>query len=114
MTNSILDGVKKVLGVSEDDTAFDIDIIMHINSVFSTLHQLGVGPTEPFAIESSAEEWSTFLGDRTDLNSVKSYLYLKVRLLFDPPTTSFALESFNKQTEEMAWRLNVQAERSLT
>jgi hypothetical protein len=111
MAESILDKTKKALGLAPDDTSFDVDIIIHINSTFATLFQLGVGPVEPFFIEDNTSNWEEFIGDRTDLNSVKSYMYLKVRVLFDPPTTSFALESFNKMIQEYEWRLNVQADR---
>lgn len=107
MTDSILDSTKKVLGIEASYTAFDTDIVMHINSVFSTLHQLGIGPIEGFEIEDQTTQWSDFLGTETRLNSVKTYVYLRVRLLFDPPTTSFAIAAMQKQAEEYEWRLNV-------
>jgi hypothetical protein len=108
--NSILDGTKKALGLGAEYDAFDSDIIMHINSVFFTLNQLGVGPKAGFAIEGAAETWDTFLGEDLNLNAVKSYVYLRVRLLFDPPQNSFGIASMEKQIEQMEWRLNVHVE----
>lgn len=109
MTQSILDSTKKVLGLPADYTPFDVDIVMHINSVFFTLNQLGVGPDEGFTIENSDDVWEDFMvGEK--VQAVKSYMYLRVRLLFDPPSTSFAIESLKKQAEEFEWRLNVHME----
>ena len=105
--NSILTSVKKAMGVAPEYTHFDPDIIMHINSVFLTLEQLGVGPKEGFAIEDEQDEWSDFIGDNKLLNAVKSWTYLKVRLLFDPPQSSAAVESINRMIAEFEWRINV-------
>lgn len=113
MTDSILESTKKALGLSSDYTVFDADIIMHINSVFSTLQQLGVGPRNGFFIEDDSKIWSEFINDDSRLNAVKSYMYLRVRLLFDPPATSFAIDSFQKQITELEWRLNVVVEEPL-
>lgn len=110
MTDSILESTKKVLGIESDYTAFDVDILMHINSVFSTLNQLGVGPADSFTIEDKIPTWADFLETKKNINSVKTYVYLKVRLIFDPPSTSFAIESMQKQIQEFEWRLNVQRE----
>jgi hypothetical protein len=110
MSDSILTSTKKILGIEEAYEAFDLDILTHINSVFSTLTQLGVGPAEGFMIEDKTATWDTFLGSDPRLNSVKSYVYLRVRLLFDPPQSSYAISALEKQAEEMAWRLNVQME----
>lgn len=111
MDNSILNTIKKILGVAADYTAFDLDIIIHINAVFATLHQLGIGPVEGFMIEDATTTWDAFLvDDPTMLNPVKAYVYLRVRLLFDPPGTSFLIESINKQIEQLEWRLNVRRE----
>lgn len=110
MENSILKSTKKILGYSADYTAFDLDIMMNINSVFSDLNQLGIGPEEGFAIDGASEIWSDFMGDNLKLNSVKSYMYLRLRLLFDPPSTSFAIESMNKQVEKFEFRLNITRE----
>lgn len=108
--NSILDSTKKVLQVQWDYDVFDADIIMHINSVFSILNQLGIGPENGYRIESADETWDAFLGDDLRLNAVKSYMYLRVRMLFDPPQTSYLLEALKQQKEELEWRLNVQRE----
>jgi hypothetical protein len=110
MTDSILDTVKKVLNVPIDYDAFDIDIMMHINSVFSTLNQLGVGPQTGFRIDDATQEWSAFLEGDDRLNNVKSYMCIRVRMLFDPPGTSFHLESLNVQVKELEWRINLQRE----
>ena len=107
---SILNSTKKLLGIAEDYDAFDTDIVMHINSVFNTLSQLGLHPTDGFAIEDEKSVWSDYIDNQKLYNSVKTYMYLKVRLLFDPPTTSFAIESFAKQIAEYEWRINVQIE----
>lgn len=110
MDDSILNSTKKILGIEAAYTAFDLDILMHINSVFSTLNQLGIGPEAGFMIEDSSATWATFLGSDMTLNSVKTYVYLRVRLLFDPPTTSYLIEALQKQVSELEWRLNVQRE----
>lgn len=110
MTTSILNTIKKMLGVDSAYTAFDTDIIVHINSAFSTLHQLGVGTATPFYISDATANWSTFIGDNAAIESVKSYIYAKVRLAFDPPTTSFAIDALNKMCTEFEWRLNIQSE----
>lgn len=110
---SILTSVKKNLGIAESYTAFDHDIITHINSVCATLHQLGVGPSNGFMIDDASELWSEFIGSKTNINSVKSYMYVKVRLLFDPPATSFAITAMEKQAAEFEWRLEVAESPSL-
>jgi hypothetical protein len=107
MTDSILTSVKKNIGIEENYTAFDPDIILHINSVFSTLNQLGIGPEDGFFIEDKNTVWSDFLGGDARLNQVKTYVYLRVRLLFDPPTNSFVIAAYEKQIEELTWRINV-------
>lgn len=108
---SILTSVKKMLGIAEDYTHFDADIIMHINSVLMTLTQLGVGPEEGFSIEDKSSTWVDFIPANNQFEAVKSYIYLKVRLLFDPPTVSAVMESMNRMASEYEWRLNVNAER---
>ena len=110
MTDRILESVKKVLGIAPEYLVFDQDIVMHINSAFSVLHQLGVGPDEPFMIEDETATWTEFLGTERGVNSVKSYVYLRVRLLFDPPATSFALGAMEKQIEELGWRISTYME----
>lgn len=113
MSDSILTSTKKILGIDVAYLAFDLDIITHINSVFSTLTQLGVGPEEGFMIADAEAEWVDFLGADLELNAVKTYVYLRVRLLFDPPTTSYLIAAFEKQVEELTWRLNVKREATL-
>lgn len=103
---SILISVKKLLGIPEEYTQFDTDIIMHINSVFMTLNQLGVGPSEGFVIEDDTTTWNDFMQDNAKIEGVKSYMVLKVRLLFDPPLNSAVIEAINRQIAEFEWRLN--------
>lgn len=110
MADSILTDTKKVLGIAADYAVFDVDILMHINTVFSTLNQLGIGPAEGFQVEDASATWADFIGTDPRLNSVKTYVYLRVRLLFDPPTTSFHIASMKEQVQEIEWRLNVKRE----
>jgi hypothetical protein len=110
MEQSILTSTKKILGIAEDYTVFDLDIITHINSAFSTLTQLGVGPAEGFMINDAEAEWSDFIVDDFQYNSVKSYVFLKVRQLFDPPQTSYLINAMEKQIQELEWRLNAHRE----
>lgn len=107
---SILTSIKKLLGIEEDYTHFDPDIIMHINSVFMILNQLGVGPPEGFRIEDDIATWSDYTDNNLLYESVKTYIHLKVRLLFDPPASSSLIEAMNRQISELEWRLNVAAE----
>lgn len=110
MSDSILKSVKKILSLPEDYDAFDQDVILHINSVFSTLTQLGIGPPAGFMIDDDTTEWVTFLGPDLELNAVKTYVCLRVRLLFDPPSTSYAVEAMKEQIKELEWRINVTRE----
>lgn len=105
MNDSILNSVKKVLGIDAADTSFDTDIIMHINSTFNILNQLGVGE-DGFAISDSTSKWSDFLNDEK-LNMTKSYVYAKVRKIFDPPQNSSAMQALTEAISEYEWRLNV-------
>lgn len=107
MEQSILTSTKKILGVQEYYTSFDLDIITHINAALSTVNQLGVGPAEGFAIEDDQAKWDDLGIPQNQLNMVRSYIFLKVRMLFDPPSTSFHIEAMNKQAEEYEWRLGV-------
>lgn len=107
---SILTSIKKLLGITEEYDQFDPDIIMHINSVFMILTQLGVGPAEGFSIEDDTAVWTDFIQDVKKLESVKTYIYLKVKLLFDPPLSSAVIDSTNRLINELEWRLNVAAE----
>ena len=104
---SILTSIKKLLGIEEEYTQFDADIIMHINTVFLNLTQLGVGPSEGFLIEDDTAIWEDFIGDSSQLQAVKTYMYLKVKLLFDPTLSSSVTESMNRMIAELEWRLNV-------
>ena len=111
ISESILTSIKKLLGIDENYTHFDADIVMHINSVFSILTQMGVGPANGFSISGKDETWSAFIADKPNIFSlVKSYVYMKVRLLFDPPLSSAAIESINRQISEFEWRLFVAAD----
>lgn len=111
MVDSILDSTKKALGLELDNTAFDGEVIMHINAVLSTLNQLGAGPNDGFAIEDSAAVWADLLGDDPRLNDIKQYVAMKTRLAFDPPTASGALlTSLKELTAEAEWRINVRRE----
>jgi len=105
--DSILTSVKKTLNLDEDYTFFDPEITLHINSVFSTLTQLGVGPATGFEIEDKTATWDDFLEGDLRFNFVKSYMYLRVRILFDPPTTSHLTEAYQKQVDQFEWRINV-------
>lgn len=107
---SILTSIKKLLGIQKDYEHFDQDIIIHINSVFSTLTQLGVGPPEGFSITGADDVWEDFIPQNPKLEFVKSYIYQKVKLLFDPPLSSAVIEAMNRSIAEFEWRLNVEAE----
>lgn len=110
VTNSVLKTVKYALGVGTDYDPFDVELMIHINSVFSNLHQMGVGPSSPYSITGEENVWSEFIESRTDLESVKTYVYAKVRLIFDPPATSFGIKAFEELCKEYEWRLNVKGE----
>lgn len=108
---SILTSIKKLLGITEEYAHFDNDIIMHINSVFMTLNQLGIGPEDGFTITSDEALWTDFLGESKNIEAVKTYTYLRVRMLFDPPSSSAVMDSMKRQIDEFEWRLNIQAEK---
>ena len=110
MSGSILNTTKKILGLTEDYTVFDLDIIIHINSILNVVTQLGIGPEDGFMIEDATATWEDFLGSDKRLNAVKTYVYLRVRLLFDPPTTSYLINAMESQCRELEWRLNVTRE----
>lgn len=109
---SILTSIKLLLGITEDYDYFDAQIITHINSVFMILTQLGVGPPEGFIINDKSNTWNEFIQDGKNLELVKSYVHLKVRTLFDPPSSSVVMESTNRMINEFEWRLNAAAEYS--
>ena len=104
---SILTSIKKLLGIAEEYTQFDADIIMHINSTFAILTQIGVGPSTGFMIDDKSDSWDDFLDDDPRVEMVKSYMGMKVRLLFDPPTSSAVMEALNRSISEFEWRLSV-------
>lgn len=108
--DSILTSIKKLLGITEEYTHFDEDLIIHINSALMILNQLGVGPEEGFSIKDDSAIWSDFISDDQSIEAVKSYVYLKVKLMFDSPLSSAVIESINRMIGELEWRLNVKAE----
>lgn len=110
--SSILVSIKKLLNVDETDDSFDTDIGMLINNEFMTLHQLGIGPDEGFSITDADTKWADFSSDKTLIETVKTYVYMKVRMIFDPPASSVVADAFNSQIRELEWRLNIQAERN--
>lgn len=113
--DSILTSVKKLLGIAEDYQHFDDDIIMHINSVLMILTQLGVGPSEGFFVTGKSNAWSEFIpAEDKNFEAVKSYVFMKVKLLFDPPTSSAVADSYNRLINEFEWRLNAAADYKTT
>lgn len=110
VTESILDSTKAALGIVPDYDAFDNQLIMYINTTFSTLHQLGVGPDEGFFIEDNTATWTDFLEGKRLLNMVITYVHMNVRLMFDPPANSFATTAMKEQMKELEWRINVQVD----
>lgn len=107
--DNILSSIKKLLGIPSEHTAFDEDIIMHINTVFVILNQLGVGPSGGFFIEDGTEEWSDYTTSLNE-NAVRTFVYLKVRLMFDPPTSSALMDSINNMLAELEWRLYLEGD----
>lgn len=110
---SILTETKKVLGIAEDAEAFDQDIRMHINSAFGTLNQLGLGPEGGFEVEDETQTWADFLVTDLTLSPVKTYVHLRVKLIFDPPPNSWSITAMQSQIEQLEWRLNVVREDAL-
>lgn len=108
MEESILNTIKNMLGIPSTDTAFDTDVLVHINSAFMVLNQLGVGPATVYSIQDDTATWTGFLTDPVMYSAVKTYIYAKVRLVFDPPGTSYHLDSLKNQIAELEWRLAVQ------
>lgn len=111
---SILTSIKKLLGIAEDYEHFDVDIIMCINSAFSTLSQLGVGPVNGFLISDKSSKWDDFASatNISNIENAKMYVYLKTRLIFDPPSSGIVTESISSSIKELEWRLNTQHETS--
>ena len=112
MNESILSSIKKLLGISETCTDFDTDIIIHINTVFMILNELGVGPILGFKITDKNDTWDDYLDDISNLEAIKTYIYLKVKLIFDPPINSSTIESIKESIRELEWRINHQIETS--
>ena len=111
MEESILTSIKKLLGLTEEYTNFDTDIIIHINSAFMVLNQIGVGPEEGFSIEDDSSTWDEYIPeDVKKLEAVKTYIYLKVKIVFDPPQSGIVMEAIKQSIAEYEWRLNVQNE----
>lgn len=104
-TDSILDSIKKLVGFAPEDPAFDLDVKMHINAAFGSLQQLGVGPVAGFVITDRTNTWDSFVDDRTQQSMIKNYVYLKTRLIFDPPATSFTITALDNLAKELEWRL---------
>lgn len=112
MENSILKSVKDNLGIDKEDTVFDGELLTAINTAFFTLCQIGVGPEPPFVVNGNDECWDDFLNNIDELAMIKSYVSLKTRLLFDPPTSSPLMDTIKNQIAEYEWRLNVETDRS--
>ena len=112
MEDSILNSIKKSLGITPEYTQFDPEIIMHINSVFMFLQQIGVGPTNTYSIESDSETWTDFFSSANvkDVSAAKSLMFLKVKMLFDPPTIGSVNESYNKLIDELTWRCSIEGD----
>lgn len=111
MDESILVSIKKLIGFDSDFDVYDKDLIMLINGCFATLYQLGVGPRDAaYKITSEADVWSEFIGENYNIESVKTYIYIKCRLVFDPPANSFITTALSDQAKELEWRLNVESD----
>lgn len=110
MEESILITIKKKLGMAKDYTAFDTDVITNINTSLMILGQLGVGPKPAFRISGPEEIWSDFVNDRIDLEGVKDFIYMKARIVFDPPSSTSALQALKEEVKELEFRLNVQVD----
>lgn len=111
LNDSILVTIKKMLGLEDEYTPFDVDIIIHINTALMTLTQMGVGPKDGYEVTDYDQTWTDFLGDMVKkLGAVKTYVYLQVKMAFDPPNNSFVMDAYKQQSEQLLFRLNVNAE----
>lgn len=110
VTESILDSEKKLLGLDADYDVFDDDLVIHINSIFGTLHQLGVGPDPQLTITDNTTTWSEYSTNAVEIMEVRTYVYLRLRLLFDPPSSGFVYSGIESQARELEWRLIVKAD----
>jgi hypothetical protein len=108
--DNIIPSIKRMLGISDEYTPFDTEIIIHINSALMKLAQLGVGPTNGFTVTDYDQTWDDFDADNKKLGAIKTYVYLQVKMMFDPPTNSYLMDAMKQQADELGWRLNVQAE----
>lgn len=106
MDNSILNNIKKLLNISKENVSFDEDIILHINSVFMILNQMNVGPKEGYKIKDSSDKWSSFTSNDITIEAVKTYIYIKVKKIFDPPTSATVMKAMDSTLVELEWRLN--------
>lgn len=111
--DSILISIKKLLGITEEDTSFDTDIVIHINSVFSELTQIGFGPKEGYFITGKDNLWSEVIRDKKTLEMIKTYIYLKIKIIFDPPLSSSTLETYKQEVQRYEWRINSEVESKL-
>lgn len=109
-TDSILASIKKLLNVDYEDSSFDTDITLLINGEFMSLQQLGIGPEEGFSIKDYSAQWTDFLDDPRIIESVKTYVFMRVRMAFDPPASSVVADAYNQKIDELVFRLNVWAE----
>ena len=107
---SILISIKKLLGIDAFYEAFDTDVIIHINTVFAILTQLGYGPPEGFSIKDKSACWTDFIPEENRIEAVKTYMYMKVKLIFDPPSSASVIEAYKQNIAEFEWRINVAAE----
>lgn len=112
MEESILISIKNMLGPDSDYDVFDNDIVMQINSAISVLTQLGVGPDEGFIVTGPDETWDQFLSARKDIEMAKNFVYMKVKMIFDPPANSFVLSNMKESCDEIGWRLSVATDKS--
>ena len=110
VSESILNSIKKLLNISKDEHAFDTDIIIHINSVISALLQIGIGPSEGFRVSDETDTWQDYIADEQKIDYIKTYIYLKVKMIFDPPLNSSLMQSFNETIRELEWRLHINYE----
>lgn len=110
ISNSILETIKKLIGIDKDYGVFDVDLIVAINSSFMILNQLGIGPDKPFSISDSSATWNDFFGNEEIFALAKSYIYLRTKLLFDPPSSGVLHEAVERQISEFEWRMHVQAD----
>lgn len=110
MPDSILTGTKQSLGITEEVTNFDAELTMHINSVFADLNQLGIGPDNGYQMANKDDTWDELIGEDSRYNQVKSYVFMRVRMLFDPPSLGYLITAYEKMIKEAEWRINTARE----